>query len=337
VVVAFSVLSGGFLYFTGEVVPPGYIGVRQTYFGPWEGYSDRGLFPGLHWTFPFYSEIHLIPSTVRLVSFTRESETQAARTVAPPLDVKTADGSVVDVDVSVLVSPFDSSGNIEKQQHGGPAELIKRLSLDPGKWDQQVLNVASAELKRALSNLGANAFYLPDQRELYTNSARLAISSTLAPFGLRVEEVLLRRYTYRDTRIDEAIFRKNLQDQEERYNQAESARAAVRAESEKEASNWDAQIETLRIEGESQAAVLRSEASAYERQRFSEGDLAVARAQAEVDRLKAGALAGSGGASIYVARQMVPYLDSLRGGVVASIDPYDVEGWVKRLGVEETR
>jgi hypothetical protein len=37
------------------------------------------------------------------------------------------------------------------------------------------------------------------------------------------------------------------------------------------------------------------------------------------------------GSDVYVALQLAQSLASLKGGVVANVDPYDFDGWVKRL------
>jgi hypothetical protein len=81
--------------------------------------------------------------------------------------------------------------------------------------------------------------------------------------------------------------------------------------------------------------VIRSRGELYEKKQVAKGDLLVAKARAEVDRLTQGVLANSIGAEIYVARELAPILGSLKGGVVQNLDPYDLEQWVKRLGVTE--
>lgn len=319
--VIIGVISGAVLFFFGQVVPPGQMGVRQIYFGPGQGYSNKGLKPGLHWAIPFHSQIHLIPETVQALEFNREEQSA--------LDIQTKDGAVVDVDVSILTRFYETA----EGDHGGPGDLISKLGLSREKWEEQVRSASRNFLKSALSQLNSSDFYEPALRFKFTQEARNGIAKALEPFGIGVDDVFLRRYTYRSTRIDDAIFQKNLQDQEERLNEAKSKLAAARAKVESVSAEWDAKIETLRVQGSNNATVIRSEADLYENQKRAQADLNVAKAQAEVDRLRAQALSMTSGADIFVARQMTPLLLSLKGGVVSNIDPYDVEGWAKRLGV----
>jgi regulator of protease activity HflC (stomatin/prohibitin superfamily) len=264
------------------------------------------------------------------------------------LEIRTSDGLSVVVDVSILTrfypapgttlsgtarSRGDGSAN-EPLPHGGPADLFTRVGIEPLDWDNQIRKVAADELRRSLGALMAGQFYeRPKDRVAALDQAREEMRRRLDPVGISVESVLLRRYTYKDDRFDEAIFNKNIQEQEQRLKDTGGELAEVKAELEQVAANWDARVETLRIQGENQAQIIRSEAALYENEKRAQGDLAVARAQAEVDRMKANALASSQGAAVYVAREMAPLISSLRGGVISNIDPYDIEEWARRLGV----
>ncbi len=314
-------------YFFGYVIPPGQMGLRQVTFGPSQGFGQEALAPGYHWSIPMYTKIHFIPETVQVISLQRE-EGDTSR-VAPSLEVQTKDGSSVDVDITVLARYL----NGRTEEHGGPADLIQNFGLEPERWITNIVTVASNELKKSLGRLSTSEFYDPNKRELQVQRAFKGMNERLLPNGVRVEAVLLRRYTYVEARIDDAIFLKNLQDQEERLNEALSLKAEAKAELEQVSAEWDAKIKTLRVQGENIGTVIRSEADLYETQKVAEGDLLVARAHAEVDRLKAGALANAQGAEIYVGRELAPLLSSLKGGVVTQIDPYDLNEWMKKLGV----
>ena len=89
----------------------------------------------------------------------------------------------------------------------------------------------------------------------------------------------------------------------------------------------------MKVEGDNKANVLKSEANLYEKSKIAEADLLVAQASAEVERRKALLLSESAGADIFVAKELAPLLASLKGGVVSEMDPYDLEEWMKRLGV----
>lgn len=61
-------------YTFGKVVYPGYMGVRQITIGPSQGYSKDGLVPGYHWDMPFYSKIHILPTTVQEMHLHRNAK-----------------------------------------------------------------------------------------------------------------------------------------------------------------------------------------------------------------------------------------------------------------------
>lgn len=317
-------------YLFGTVVPPGHVGVRQTNFGPLQGLSDRGLAPGYHWSVPFYSRIYLVPNKIEVLHFDRDQSRHPGTLGA--LEIQTTDGSTVDVDISVLRRFYSEPGEENGLKHGGPADLLKNIGIQMDRWNNHLKRVLDDELRRGLGTLSTAEFYDPDKREGEVEKAFVNINQRVAEFGIRIDALLLRRYTYRAERIDNAIFQKNLQAQEERLNAAASKLAEARAKLEQVSAEWDAKIQTLRVEGQNQSVVVRSEGNLYENEKIALGDLEVARAKAEVDRLKAGALAQSVGAKIYVAREAAPLLQSLRGGVVTDVDPYSLHGWMDKLG-----
>lgn len=342
-------------YVFGTVVPPGMMGVRQVKLGPAQGFSRTALPPGYHWSVPGYSVIHVLPREVRILDMTRDRRDDevggtlrgGVRDVGASFDsleVITTDGATVDVDVSVLYRLYPAAGERDGKPHGGPADLIHEFGLSPTQWISRIRVVSSDQLRQTLGQLSASDFYQPfprgqrdsgSKREEQVRLAFERIRDILAPYGIQVEAVLLRRYTYRADRIDQAIFAKNLQDQEERLNAMASNLAQAKAELEEVAARRDAEIETLRVQGENQAQVLRSEGDLLEAQAKAEGDLELARARAEVDRAKAAALAADG-ASAYLSRQLAPLLETVRGGVVSSADPLDIDAWRRRLGVAES-
>lgn len=312
------------LFFSfGNVIEPGYMGVKQVYYGPGTGYSDKGLNPGLHVTIPFYSVIHVFPTAVQILNLNRENKSEIR-------NLKTSDGALVDVDVSVIYSLYRED---KEGEHGGPRELIRNLSLSPANWNRQIVGAAEKALREKLPELSASNFYDPDLRDDLTNKAAQDMRKSLSGYGIKIEDVLLRRYTYQSKRIDDAIFQKNLQDQEVRLNEAKGKFSAAQAKLEQVAAEWDAKVRTLQVRGETDAQVIRSEAQLVESELTAEADLKVSKAIAEVDRLKAGALASAQGAEIYVAREISPLIASLKGGVVSGMDPYDLNEWSNKLGV----
>ncbi|RIL09100.1 MAG: hypothetical protein DCC75_07380 [Proteobacteria bacterium] len=314
-----------FLFFIvfGYTIAPGTIGVRQIKFGPGQGFTAEGLEPGAHWGLPGYTVVDQEVGDL------------------PTLEIQTADRATVDVDITVLTrfysgpgeDIFEEGGEKVSIKHGGPAELVKKIGVYPERWQNHIRKITEDELKRTLGKISTGQFYDPHKREEQLIEARKKIIRSLAPDGIRLEAVLLRRYTYREDRIDQAIFQKNLQDQEERLNVTASKLAEAQAALEQVAAEWDAKIETLRVQGENKARVIRSEGDLYESEKKAEGDLEVAKARAEVDKMRAEVLTHTAGSDIFVARELAGVVGSLRGGLVSDLDPYDFEGWMQRLGV----
>ncbi|MCO6430515.1 MAG: hypothetical protein J5J00_06610 [Deltaproteobacteria bacterium] len=319
-----AVVAVGYLF--GAVVPPGQMGVRQIAFGPYRGFSKEALPAGYHWRVPVYSTIHMVPKTVNILNLGTEG-TQGGGAI----EVQTTDGSSVEVDVSIFTRFFPSGG----EDRGGPSELIQKLGTRSSLWTDRIRTAGINEIRKHLGRLSTSEFYNPHLREAAVQDALESLNGRLNNFGVKVESILLRRYTYTEERIDTAIFQKNLQDQEERLNTAKKFLAEAKADLEKVSAEWDAKIVTLRTQGENEVRVVRSQADLYETEKKAEGDLMVAKARAEVDRLKAGALASSVGADIFVGKSLAPLLASLKGGLVTELDPYNLKEWAAKLGVKE--
>ncbi|NDC37451.1 MAG: hypothetical protein EBZ48_05310 [Proteobacteria bacterium] len=320
------------LYLFGTIVPPGFMGVRQIKFGIGQGFSQTALKPGLHWAVPFYSTVHLVPKTMQLLHFHQGGAADDDPSTFETLEIQSADRATVDVDVSVLYRFLTAPAGGNKP-HGGPADLFKIGTTD-ASWVNEVRRRTEDQLKRNLGLLRTAKFYDPTEREERLKQAQERLNEALAPSGVQVDSLMLRRFSYREDRIDNAIFQKNLQEQEERRNEAQARFTEVEGFVNKLVAERDAQINTINVQAESDVRVIRSEGDLFESEKRASGDLAVAKAQAEVDKLKADALAQASGAKVYVGRELAPLLSTLRGGVVSDIDPYDLDAWSKKLGTE---
>lgn len=323
----------------GRIVPPGSMGVRQITlrlpFGPEPGINPNALSPGLHWNIPFYSRVILVPQGIRLLHLSRS----ATGAIGDAVEVQTTDGSSVVCDISLVNRFYDKPGEIEfngkKIKHGGPADLLQGLGPSELQWNNTIRRDAVDELRKALASLSTSQFYDPHKREAQLNEAFVNLNQKLGPRGIRIDSVLLRRYTYSEERIDRAIFAKNLQDQEERLNKAASDLAEAKAKLEQTSAELDAQIKTLSVQGENKASVLRSEGDLFNARKKADADLLIAKAEAEVARLRGEIYANTPGAGNYIAMETAPLLGSLGGGVVDNIDPFDLSIWMQKLGVKE--
>lgn len=325
-----GVALGVVAYLFGYVVPPGYMGVRQVLIGPGQGFAKTAVRPGYYAAIPFRSRIHVLPRTVQIIPI------EQGWNGGDPnawLEVTSRDGAYVRIQAVVHARIYPAPSNDQNDTHGGPADLIERTGLSPKSWWGQVVSVASDKLNRNLSALRASEFYNPKSREQALADAEEETRIALKPYGIALETILLNRYTYIDAKIDEAIFRKNIQSQEEKFNEQSSKLAEAKAKLEQVSAEWDAKIESLKVEGENKVHVMRSGADLFEKQKRAEGDLLYAQIQAQVDKLKADAYAQSGANDLYVARELAPLLATLKGGVIRDQDPYDLEAWLRKLGI----
>lgn len=327
-----SVLVGVAFVF-GTVVSVGSVGVRKIAFGPKQGLLERSLAPGFHWTIPGYSTIYEVPQTVQVVDFDRDL--QNVPTSFGSLDVPTTDGTTVDIDVSVLYRFYPGQGADKGRRHGGPAELLNNVGPTNRQWAKYISQVADNELKRALGSLSTVDFYDPAARDARVAAAETALAEQLAPLGIKVESILLRRYTYREE-IDQAIFKKNLQELESAYNRVAGDFAEARRDVNKVEADGNVSIQNLDKQGISEAEKIRSEGDLYRREKTADGELLVAQARAAVDKQRNEVLSRAG-SDVYVALQLAQILSTLKGGIVSSADPYDLESWVKKLIGPETK
>lgn len=311
----------------GTIVPVGSVGVRKIAFGPGQGLRDKSLSPGLQWAVPYYSTIYQVPQTLRILDFARPEEGQVSQFGS--LDIPTVDGTTVDVDAAVLYRFYPRAGETNGVEHGGPADLIQNVGATDAQWSKYLSQVAENELKRALSALSTVEFYQSGAREARVKVAEEGLRDRLAPLGVDIQAVLLRRYRYREE-IDQAIFKKNLQELESAYNKVAGEFAEAQRDVNQVESDGNVKIQSLEKRGIGDAEMIRSEGDLYRREKFAQGDLLIAEARATVDRMRSEVLSKVGG-EVYVALQLAQFLASLKGGVVTNLDPYDFDAWVKKL------
>jgi regulator of protease activity HflC (stomatin/prohibitin superfamily) len=311
----------------GSVVPVGSVGVRKIAFGPGQGLNTKPLMPGFHWTIPGYSTIYLVPQTIRIVDFERDIKTYPASFGA--LNVPTVDGTRVDVDVAVLYRFIAQAGQKDGVKYGGVADLIKHVGATDVEWTKYISQVANNEIKRSLSALSTVEFYDPNARGERVRIAEEEMRKHLGPLGVQIDGLLVRRYTYREE-IDQAIFKKNLQEAEMAFNKVAGEFAAAQRDVNKVETDGSVSIQNLDKQGTSEAEKIRSEGDLYRREKMARADLLVAEARAQVDKMRSDVLSKVG-SDVYVALQLAAVVASLKGGVVTNLDPYDFNGWVNRL------
>jgi regulator of protease activity HflC (stomatin/prohibitin superfamily) len=356
IVVVLALLVGLIFFVFGQVVPPDMIGIRRNFisFPPFlkPGFQEKGLYPGLHWKIPEVSTIQLIPRDFQFIHLNQRKI--SGDYTQKQLEVPTTDGSKVQADITLILRFFEEPNKSDEPQkidliageegerrvpfatrsitsHGGPNDLANTYSLDRQTQLRIFTVTAEEKLKETLSNLSTQDYYDPVLREIAALNASRQVNEIVNPDGIELWATLIRRYIYSEKRIDDQIFNKNLQEATERLNAAERSLQQAKAETEETAARWDAEIKDLRVQGEQQRAVIMSEADRFEVEKISEGDRLIQEAIAKVDKAKNKILTEVDGAEVYVAREMTPLLETLEGGVVTDIDPYDIDAWVKKL------
>ena len=335
----------------GRVVPPDYIGIRHNGFGVFgllePGYMKGGLQAGLHWRIPWgVSDIHLIPRGFQYITFGQASDSNN-----PVLEIPTSDGSKVRTDVTMVYrylpeagsglirgSKYEGSRNGESVplvsattvEHGGPEDLMLSFTDSESKQRDRLSREVENYLRKSFGTLSTIDYYNPIRREIAALDAQKEGNSVTNPFGIEMWSLLVQRYSYAE-KIDQQISAKNMQEQEERLNAAASKFAEVEAKREKEIAKLDAEIKSLRVEGQAEVEIIRSEGDLVEAELVAQGNFLVAESKAKVESDKNRAFKELSGSKLYVARELAKILGTLQGGVVSELDPYDMDAWVKRL------
>ncbi len=350
-------------YVFGQIVNPDQIGIRQNYFSMpgvlKEGYSFQGLMPGLHWKIPGLSTVHLIERDFQFIHLNDEDIYGDLK--LNQLEIPTTDGSKVKTDITLILRFFeqpkgsislaeklppvqeitktDLADNTEvpfakpvaRLSHGGPKQLVNKYKIDKTQQLKIFAITSEESLKKELSTLSTTDYYDPLKRESAALSANEKINREVNQDGIELWSTLIRRYVYSEKNIDDQIFAKNLQEATEQVNKAERGLERARAETEMTQAELEAEIKDLKVKGEQDVEVLVSKGTKYEIEKISQGDRLVEEARAEVDKAKNQIFTTVKGADVYVAREMTPLLETLEGGIVTDIDPFNVDSWMDKL------
>ncbi|MET0406348.1 MAG: SPFH domain-containing protein, partial [Cystobacter sp.] len=168
-------------------------------------------------------------------------------------------------------------------------------------------------------------FYRGELRDKAMADAQKLLKAELEPRGITVTHVLLRQYRY-DTRYQQAIEQRKIQDQTVFKNQAEAAAAQAEAEKNRIIAEGQATVQVELSRGDAEVAKLRSTAELYRRTQAAQGDLVVKLARAKGIELENAALRGAGSENM-VGLKMADVL----GGTRIIVVPTDGEGGVNPL------
>ncbi len=309
-------------------VEPGQVGVKQRVFGSGQGVQTESFGPGLHWLTPGAERMHLFPATLQVLEMSDLPNPgggmESVRTV-PALKIQTSAGSVVSVDTTVLYR-IDDAYKVMTQI--GPGRAYE---------DSSVIPLAQQQLRRMLGELDAEDFYKGEKREKAASEAQRVLTEELEPKGITVTHVLVRQYRY-DSRYQQAIEQRKIQDQTVFKNQAEAVAAQAEAEKNKIIAEGTAAVEVEMARGSAEVQKLTSEAELYRRTKDAEGQLQVKLAKAQGIDLDNKALRGIGSENMVGLRMA----ETLRGidVIVLSSDgengtnPLDLNQVLKRFDVK---
>lgn len=316
-------------------IPPGQTGVLNA---EWtRGLVEEDYGPGFHWDIgPLHTWIRF-DTTVQTFNMSMKED-------EGPLQVKSADGATVAIDVTVKYR-IKPGRTWKVLKDNGPGEAYKI----------KVRNEAINVLRRELGALQTEAFYDPVIRQTRAAQMEKALSERLASLDIELIKILIR-----DLKFDEAfevrIREKSLAQQDVELNQARTEAAKERGKTndiiaqtkakvvvidqEKEktlialrATN-DKTIAQIRADANKKEIETRSDADLFAAQMRAQGELEVRRAEAEAERMRRESLAIAG-ADVYVALELAKSLNL--GELTIStqmVDPLDIEGMMKRLGVK---
>jgi regulator of protease activity HflC (stomatin/prohibitin superfamily) len=275
------------MWFCFTYVAPNQFGIKVVRVpvlpGP-RGVHEEVYQPGFHVVFkPFgLEQMYLFPRDIQVLDLTGSRE-EASReaAVTKPAHIQTSDGFFVDVDVSILyriVNPYLVFTRL------GPERLFESNGIVPR---------AEPVLKQTLGELTTEQFYDSPLRWKEAELAREYLNRELEPYGLHVEEVLVRYFRYTEE-IQKNIEEKKLKDQLVFTNQAQSRAATEGAKLKKAIQEGEAAVAVKLQEGRAYVTTKDAERDLYVRKKRAEADLLVKLAEARKTDLRNTALQGAG-------------------------------------------
>jgi regulator of protease activity HflC (stomatin/prohibitin superfamily) len=308
-------------------VGPSEYGIKQVKIGLNPGIQEKVYTAGLHLVLPVLEDMHKFPRNLQVfelnnypTQYTRLNRYEKAA------HIQTSDGFFVDVDVAILYRIVD------------PYLLI--TTVGPGRLyeDNGIVPKAEPVLKEAMGELSTEEFYNSPLRVEKTMLARDMLDVELDPYGIEVDEVLVRYFHYSDE-IQKNIEAKKLQDQLVFKNQAERRAAEEGAKLQKVVSEGEALVKVKLQEGQAYKVTRTAERDLYVRKQHAEGDKMVKLAEAKRTDLKNRALEGTGSERL-VGLKMAEVYEGLEAIILSSdgpggVNPLDLEGTLRMFEVRK--
>ena len=312
------IISSAVLYATFTTyVLPSEVAVRQVYLGPKKGIQKQVYGPGLQFVMPGYERLHRFERDLQLLEFNDNKVSGSARAhVQPSIRIQTSEGYQVTVDVTISYRVVD------------PYKVI--TAVGPGNLYETSLMVPRSDkvLRQKLGELNAEDFYAGPKRRQKAEEARHLLEKEVEGAGIQVWNVMVRHYTY-DSRYQEAIEQRKIQDQTVFKNRAEAIAASREAEKNRVTAEGQAIVDVERERGLGEVKKIEAEADLYFREKVSGGELLVALAEAQGTRLENAALETPGAGNL-VGLEMA----GVMGGSAIIVVPTDGPGAVNPLDLD---
>jgi hypothetical protein len=165
-------------------IAPGEVGVRQSAVS---GVTDEDLEPGWHLRVPGLHKMIYLPTAYFFLDYTADDN------LGPqdPLQIRTRDNNVVELDVSVPVRirPGEAHAIVRAGNHIKDGDLFRYQKLA----DQTTVSV----LREELAHLESNGFYSTDQRVAIEKAALDKLNAALKDLHLEAQAVLIRAVRFR--------------------------------------------------------------------------------------------------------------------------------------------
>ena len=318
-IIAVLVIAGMAYNLLFVYVGPSEYGIKQVKIGLNRGIQEKVYTTGLQLVLPGMEAMHLFPRNLQVFEL-NNYPTQYTRLnrYGKAAYIQTSDGFFVDVDVAIMYRIVD------------PYLLITTVGPGRAFEDGGLIPKAEPVLKEALGELSTEEFYNSPLRVAKTLKARDMLNTELKPYGIEVDEVLVRYFTYSDE-IQKNIEAKKLQDQLVFKNQAERRAAEEGAKLQKVVSEGEALVQVKLQEGEAYQVTRLAERDLYVRTKQANGDLLVKLADARKTELKNAALRGAGSERM-VGLKMAEVYEGLEAIILSSDGP----GGVNPLDLRKT-
>ncbi len=256
------------------------MGIVVKNIGENKGMQEVTLDTGLHWIEPFVYDVVVYDTRLR-------------QELLEDVQSNTRDGQPIAVDVSFEYGLLD---------HGVPG---LHENVGQAYFDQVVYPAARSAIRNTTSTKSSDEVYTGIGRAEVQAELDRVLSSKLEPMGIRIT-ANLRDVTFVNEDFVKVLERKASAAQEEeiqtRYAEAavqEAIKVKNAAEGEKFKREQAAQAKQIEVElaatAERERLILQGQGERLQQEERAQGILAVGQAEADVIKLKANALAGSGG------------------------------------------